>query len=590
MRIKQTISERVVYYLNSKFNADLTQENVQLEPTRKEFDGELTLVVFPFVRLMNCAPELAAKQIGEFLEHDVQEIEGVNIVKGFLNISLTAGYWGDVLKELLEDNPSFEDKPANGMVLVEFSSPNTNKPLHLGHLRNIFLGDAVSSLRDFAGDSVVRTQIINDRGVHICKSMLAWNRWGNGETPESSGLKGDKLVGKYYVIFDQKLREQVASLVKSGTDEEVAKKEAPLMVEVQEMLLKWEQGDPEVVALWKKLNDWVYDGFDQTYNRMRVKFDTLYYESETYLKGKEAVLKGLETNTFYKKEDNSVWCDLSDEGLDEKLLLRGDGTSVYMTQDIGTALQRFEDFPNLTKVVYTVGDEQDYHFKVLFKVLDKLGYEWASHCEHLSYGMVDLPSGKMKSREGTVVDADDLMSEVVDAAKKSSQEKGKLDELSETEQQNLYEQLGVGALKFYLLKVDPRKRMMFDPQESVSLNGDTGPFVQYTHARCKSVLRKAHDFSINTLPGTINAKERALLQTLNSFHEEMITAANTLNPALVASYCIEVAKLFNQFYHDNPILKAEGADRDFRLGLTQLTATTIKKAMALIGVEVPDQM
>ncbi|MEX2595785.1 MAG: arginine--tRNA ligase, partial [Salibacteraceae bacterium] len=476
------------------------------------------------------------------------------------------------------------------LILVEFSSPNTNKPLHLGHLRNIFLGYSVSLIKAFDGKRVVKTQIINDRGVHICKSMLAWKMHGKGETPQSSGLKGDKLVGKYYVLFDQHYRAQVANLVSKGMLEEQAKKEAPLQKMVQDMLLKWEQGDEEVMDIWRTLNSWVYDGFNRTYDRMNVTFDHLYYESETYLKGKDIVLQGLDKKFFFEKENGSVWVDLKDKGLDEKLLIRSDGTTVYMTQDIGTAVQRYEDYPSLKQVVYTVGDEQDYHFKVLFLVLEKLGYEWANACKHLSYGMVDLPTGKMKSREGTVVDADDLMDEVVQAAKTSSEEKGKLDEMSNDEQNALFEMLGIGALKFYLLRVDPRKRMMFDPQESVSLSGDTGPFVQYTHARCRAVLRKAGPLEPLTALSQMNDKERSLLSTLLQFRTVATSAAYDLNPSAIANYCIDVAKLYNQFYHDSPILKAEGEVRAFRLQLTSLTAETLKTAMALLGIGVPDRM
>ena len=589
MTIIEEIASTTALFLKESFGFDAAGNNIQIDQTRKEFEGDYTMVVFPFVKALKMKPEDAGTTIGEHLLKSLDTVESYNVIKGFLNISLTSSYWSQSLQTTLENADWLKPSKAKDLIIVEYSSPNTNKPLHLGHLRNNFLGHSVSLIKEFAGNEVVKTQIINDRGIHICKSMFAWKMHGKGETPKSSGMKGDKLVGKYYVLFDEHYRTQVAKLIKDGMDEEQAKKEAPLMKKVQQMLLDWENGDPETVELWKTMNAWVYDGFDKTYQRMGVDFDKLYYESETYLKGKDIVQKGLSEGLFFKKENNSVWIDLEQDGLDQKLLIRADGTTVYMTQDIGTAVQRYEDYPKLKQAIYTVGDEQDYHFKVLFLILEKLGYQWAQACRHLSYGMVDLPSGKMKSREGTVVDADDLMDEVVEAARASSEEKGKLDEMSEAEQKELFEILGVGALKFYLLRVDPRKRMMFDPAESVSLNGDTGPFVQYTYARCKAVLRKAGDYSISDQVLLVE-KERQLLRNLMEFRNIVSSAAEEMNPAAIANYCIDIAKTYNQFYHDNQILKAEDAEKGFRLALTALTAETLKTAMGLLGIKVPERM
>jgi len=589
MTIIEEIASTTALFLKESFGFDAAGNNIQIDQTRKEFEGDYTMVVFPFVKALKMKPEDAGTTIGEHLLKSLDTVESYNVIKGFLNISLTSSYWSQSLQTTLENADWLKPSKAKDLIIVEYSSPNTNKPLHLGHLRNNFLGHSVSLIKEFAGNEVVKTQIINDRGIHICKSMFAWKMHGKGETPKSSGMKGDKLVGKYYVLFDEHYRTQVAKLIKDGMDEEQAKKEAPLMKKVQQMLLDWENGDPETVELWKTMNAWVYDGFDKTYQRMGVDFDKLYYESETYLKGKDIVQKGLSEGLFFKKENNSVWIDLEQDGLDQKLLIRADGTTVYMTQDIGTAVQRYEDYPKLKQAIYTVGDEQDYHFKVLFLILEKLGYQWAPACRHLSYGMVDLPSGKMKSREGTVVDADDLMDEVVEAARASSEEKGKLDEMSEAEQKELFEILGVGALKFYLLRVDPRKRMMFDPAESVSLNGDTGPFVQYTYARCKAVLRKAGDYSISDQVLLVE-KERQLLRNLMEFRNIVSSAAEEMNPAAIANYCIDIAKTYNQFYHDNQILKAEDAEKGFRLALTALTAETLKTAMGLLGIKVPERM
>ena len=589
MTIIEDIAAATISFLKDSFDFNAELNNIQIDQTRKEFSGDYTLVVFPFVKALRMKPEDAGSSIGEYLVSNIDAVESFNVIKGFLNLSLSDAYWTQELVRISADSNWLTASTSKDLVLVEYSSPNTNKPLHLGHLRNNFLGHSVSLIKGFDGNKVVKTQIINDRGIHICKSMFAWKMHGKGETPESSGLKGDKLVGKYYVMFDEHYRAQVNKLVKDGMDEEQAKKEAHLMKKVQEMLLDWENGDPETVALWKMMNSWVYEGFSKTYTRMGVEFDKLYYESETYLKGKNIVQDGLSKGLFFKKDNESVWIDLEPDGLDQKLLIRTDGTTVYMTQDIGTAVQRYEDYPELKQVVYTVGDEQDYHFKVLFLILEKLGYEWAPSCRHLSYGMVDLPSGKMKSREGIVVDADDLMDEVVEAARASSEEKGKLDDMSEAEQKELFEILGVGALKFYLLRVDPRKRMMFDPAESVSLNGDTGPFVQYTYARCKAVLRKAGDYSIGNEVELVE-KERQLLRNLLEFRNTVSLAADDMNPATISNYCIEIAKTYNQFYHDNQILKADESLKGFRLALTALTAETIKTAMGLLGIRVPERM
>ena len=589
MMVFEQIAKSLQLFLEENYQLNFDATKIQLDPTRKEFEGDYTLVVFPLVKLMKTSPEKAGEMIGEYLQSNIDEVADYNVIKGFLNLSFTAEYWVKSLEKTLSDSAWFLPRNAQDLILVEYSSPNTNKPLHLGHLRNNFLGHSVSLIKAFAGNEVIKTQIINDRGVHICKSILAWKRFGNDETPETSGLKGDKLVGKYYVIFDLELKKQVSGLVDSGLSEDDAKKEAPIMKEVQEMLVKWENGDEDVRTLWKTMNSWVYAGFEQTYERMGVSFDKLYYESETYTKGKQIVMDQLDGSKFFQKEDGSIWCNLESDSMDNKLLMRGDGTTVYMTQDVGTAVQRFEDYPNMTQAIYTVGDEQDYHFKVLFKILEKLGYNWAPNCEHLSYGMVDLPSGKMKSREGTVVDADDLMEDVVNAARASSEEKGKLEDLTQEEQDDLFEILGIGALKFFLLRVDPKKRMMFDPEESVSLNGDTGPFVQYTHARCRAVLRKAGEFDSGQ-PTSIADKERLLLRTLTSFRSEMDAAAEGMNPSTIANYCLELAKSYNQFYQSSPILKADGPERDFRLGLTKLTADTIQKSMSLLGIRVPERM
>lgn len=590
MDIEHIIAGSVAAFLSNQSGTTVRAEDVQIAPTRKEFEGNLTVVTFPFLRITRKSPEQTGEMIGTHLVEALDEIEKFQVVKGFLNLTLSSEWFHNQLQSVLNRPKLVMPVEGPEQILVEFSSPNTNKPLHLGHLRNNFLGDSVSAILQAAGHEVVRTQIINDRGVHICKSMLAWQKFGNGETPESSGKKGDHLVGEYYVKYDQAYRSQVEELVASGRPKEAAGKEAGLAREVQQMLKKWEEGDTETRALWSRMNGWVYEGFDKTYDRMEIRFDRLYYESETFSLGKEIVLEGLKRGVFYQKEDGSIWCDLTEDGLDHKLLVRADGTTVYMTQDIGTAVQRFRDYPGLARVIYTVGDEQDYHFKVLFFILAKLGFGWAEKCRHLSYGMVDLPSGKMKSREGTVVDADELMQEVADAAKAAAQERGKLEEIAESEWATLYETLGIGALKYFLLRVDPRKRMMFNPQESVALNGDTGPFIQYTYARCKAVLRKAETTGPAPVAAELDEKEKALLQTLFAFSTNVHQAAQELNPAHVAAYCLETAKLYNQFYYDHPILKAEDGLKQMRLMVTELTAKTLLEGMAMLGIRMPERM
>ncbi|MEQ8360432.1 MAG: arginine--tRNA ligase [Cytophagales bacterium] len=586
----------ILNILNDDFS--INDQNIELliQPTKKEFEGNITIVTFPLTKLLRKKPEEIAESIGSRLKEKAI-IADYNVVKGFLNLSLKNRDWVSFLDNIAFDNSWPNIEKSDKLYVVEYSSPNTNKPLHLGHLRNNFLGWSVSELLKFAGHQVKKVQIINDRGIHICKSMLAWEKFGNGETPESSGLKGDKLVGKYYVEFDKKYKAEVEKLIESGYEKTKAEKEAPLLKEAQEMLRKWEEGNEKVNALWKKMNSWVYKGFDSTYDLIGVDFDQLYYESETYLKGRDIVLQGLEKGIFRKKEDGSVWVDLSDEGLDEKLLLRADGTSVYMTQDIGTAIQRYEDFPNLKGIVYTVGNEQEYHFKVLFKILEKLGYEWASKCFHLSYGMVDLPSGKMKSREGTVVDADDLVMEMQNTAERHTKELGKIEDFESEEAQLLYHNLGLGALKFFLLKVDPRKRMLFDPEESIQFQGHTGPFIQYTHARIQAILRRANTEKIEfsnlnlDLEAELSQAEREVLFIISLFEDRIVEAAKSFDPALIASYVYDLSKEYNRFYADSPIFNEENNDLiKFRLALSQITAQTIKKAMGLLGIQVPDKM
>ncbi len=572
-------------------------DQLQIQPTNKEFDGSHTLVCFPLTKTTRRKPEDIGKEIGEFLvEHSVL-VKDFNVVKGFLNLRLRDDVWVKTLFDI-HNNSAYGQLPANGNeIMVEYSSPNTNKPLHLGHLRNNFLGWSVAEIYKANGYDVHKVQIINDRGIHICKSMAAWHLYGEGETPSTSGLKGDHLVGKYYVLFDKAYKAQVKALVEKGSSEEEASRSAPIMKLAVDMLQRWEQKDPEIVDLWRTMNEWVYAGFEETYREMGVDFDKLYYESDTYLLGKDEVMKGLERGVFFRKDDGSVWVDLTSEGLDQKLLLRSDGTSVYMTQDIGTAILRFRDFPNITGQVYTVGNEQEYHFKVLFLILAKLGYEWARQCYHLSYGMVDLPTGKMKSREGTVVDADDLIAEMVAEAEKQTREMGKLEDTSEEDAHKLFKMIGIGALKFFLLKVDPKKRMLFDPNESIQLQGFTGPFIQYTHARIRAILRKASASGIEvagSLPGDIDSlepAEREVIQVLAAFENKIREALREHSPAVIANYVYDLAKEYNQFYQSIPIFnEADAAKLQMRIALSASVASVLKSGMKLLGIDVPEKM
>ena len=564
---------------------------IQFQSTRKEFEGDITLVVFPFTRFSKLSPEITAKKIGELLAK-LDLIDSFSVIKGFLNLVISNKFWlSEFSKSTFEENYGFVDIDENSPnYLVEYCSPNTNKPIHLGHIRNNLLGFSLANILKASGKNVKKVQIINDRGIHICKSMIAWQEFGEDETPESSGLKGDHLVGKYYVMFDKQYKKEVAELIEQGTESKLAEEKAPILLKAKEMLLKWEAKDKEVIALWKKMNSWVYDGFETTYKRLGVDFDKNYYESETYLLGKEVVKNGLDSGVFYKKEDGSVWIDLSSEGLDEKIILRSDGTAVYMTQDIGTAIKRHEDF-NFSHMTYTVGNEQDYHFKVLFLILEKLGYSWAKSCYHLSYGMVDLPSGKMKSREGTAVDADDLMEDMFQNAKSIAEELGKIDKSQNNETNELYETVGMGALKYFMLKVDPKKRMLFDPQESIDFNGNTGPFIQYTYARIQSILRKNNgDIKIDE-DSNITDKERALIISLLEFPKTIQEAANSFSPALIANYAYEVVKDFNSYYQSTSILGADSPSIiSFRVALSQQTAKVIKSSMSLLGINVPQRM
>ena len=565
--------------------------SIQFQSTRKEFEGDITLVVFPFTRFSKLSPEITAKKIGELLAK-LDLIDSFSVIKGFLNLVISNKFWlSEFSKSTFEDNYGFVDIDENSPnYLVEYCSPNTNKPIHLGHIRNNLLGFSLANILKASGKNVKKVQIINDRGIHICKSMIAWQEFGEDETPESSGLKGDHLVGKYYVMFDKQYKTEVAELIEQGIESKLAEEKAPILLKAKEMLLKWEAKDKEVIALWKKMNSWVYDGFETTYKRLGIDFDKNYYESETYLLGKEVVKNGLDSGVFYKKEDGSVWIDLSSEGLDEKIILRSDGTAVYMTQDIGTAIKRHEDF-NFSHMTYTVANEQDYHFKVLFLILEKLGYSWAKSCYHLSYGMVDLPSGKMKSREGTAVDADDLMEDMFQNAKSIAEELGKIDKSQNNETNELYETVGMGALKYFMLKVDPKKRMLFDPQESIDFNGNTGPFIQYTYARIQSILRKNNgDIKIDE-DSNITDKERALIISLLEFPKTIQEAANSFSPALIANYAYEVVKDFNSYYQSTSILGADSPSIiSFRVALSQQTAKVIKSSMSLLGINVPQRM
>ncbi|MDA9634547.1 arginine--tRNA ligase [bacterium] len=565
--------------------------NIQFQSTRKEFEGDITLVVFPFTRFSKLSPEITAQKIGELLSK-LDIIDSFSVIKGFLNLVISNKFWLlEFSKSTFEDNYGFIDIDKNSPnYLVEYCSPNTNKPIHLGHIRNNLLGFSLANILKASGKNVKKVQIINDRGIHICKSMLAWQEFGDGETPESSGLKGDHLVGKYYVMFDKQYKTEVADLIKKGADSKLAEEKAPILLKAKEMLLKWEAKDKEIIDLWRKMNSWVYDGFEATYKRLGVDFDKNYYESETYLLGKEVVKNGLDSGVFYRKEDGSVWIDLSSEGLDEKIILRSDGTAVYMTQDIGTAIKRHEDF-NFSHMTYTVGNEQDYHFKVLFLILEKLGFTWAKSCYHLSYGMVDLPSGKMKSREGTAVDADDLMEDMFQNAKSIAEELGKIDKSQNNETNELHETVGIGALKYFMLKVDPKKRMLFDPQESIDFNGNTGPFIQYTYARIQSILRKnTVEIKIDE-DSDITDKERALIISLLAFPKTIQEAANSFSPALIANYAYEIVKDFNSYYQSTPILGADSTSIiSFRVALSLQVAKVIKSSMSLLGINVPQRM
>jgi arginyl-tRNA synthetase len=595
MNIYQIIFQAVQEYIKGAYAFELEAGTLQIQKTRREFEGDLTLVVFPLLKTTRKSPGETGQEIGTFLTENCPEIEGFNVIKGFLNLTISRAFWLQALRDMEADKAHgkraiSKDAP---VYVVEFSSPNTNKPLHLGHIRNILIGYSVSRILEANGNLVKKVNLVNDRGIHICKSMLAWEQWGHGETPESTGRKGDHLVGDYYVKFEQAYRSQIAELVQQGMSGEEAGRKAPLIREAQEMLRRWEARDNRVTALWRTMNQWVYDGFDRTYERLGVSFDKTYYESETYTLGKSIVLEGLEKGVLFRKEDGSVWADLSEEGLDQKLLLRSDGTSVYMTQDLGTAHQRFSEF-NFSTHVYVVGNEQDYHFQVLSLILKKLGYPWADRLVHLSYGMVELPDGKMKSREGTVVDADDLLDEMTETARNMSIELGKLDGYSETEKDGIIDAIGLGALKYFILKVDPRKNMTFDPVESVDFNGNTGPFIQYTHARIKSVMRKAEENGLQ--PGmeeglNVNPKEIDLIKRIYFFPEVVSDAGQDLNPAVIANYCYELAKEYNQFYHDYSIMSAASrGSRRFRLLLSEVVVRTLAAGMELLGIEMPERM
>ncbi|MEO1012886.1 MAG: arginine--tRNA ligase [Bacteroidota bacterium] len=598
MHIHEILEKKVKEALSSIFKVELPK--VEFQPTRKDFEGDVTVVVFPMLRYLKGNPVQIGNTIGQYLQDNVEEIAGFNVIKGFLNLIISDRYYLDHFGSILdEEHYGFVKEGSTDAVMVEYSSPNTNKPLHLGHVRNILLGYSVARILGASGKKVYKTQIINDRGIHICKSMLAWERFGNGETPDTTGIKGDKLVGDYYVKFNELYENQIAELVSDGIDRKVAEKEAPALQEAQEMLRKWEAGDNEIVALWKKMNSWVYTGFEETYQNMGVDFDKLYYESDTYLLGKDVVEDGLQKGVFYRKDDGSVWIDLTDEGLDEKIVLRSDGTAVYITQDIGTAIQRVTDYPDITGMVYTVGNEQDYHFKVLFLILKKLGFAWAENLYHLSYGMVDLPSGKMKSREGTVVDADDLMEEMNRTAEAISKELGKLEEYTEAEKQELYGIIGLGALKYYILKVDPKKRILFNPEESVDFQGNTGPFIQYTYARIRSILRKAKELDLSgfqNLTGLLgrdglHPKEKELLKQIFVFPETLQLAAENYSPALIANYVYDLVKEFNSFYQQVTILGEPNLDRKlFRVLLSKKVGEVIRSGFELLGIQVPERM
>ena len=609
MKIESLVAEKTVQAIKALYGQEIEASSVQVQKTKKEFEGHLTIVVFPYLKMSRKGPEQTAGEIGVWLMENVEEISSYNVIKGFLNLVISTSAWVDMLNDI-NDDPQFglrKATPDSPLVMIEYSSPNTNKPLHLGHVRNNLLGGALSNVMAANGYKVVKTNIVNDRGIHICKSMLAWLKWGNGATPESTGKKGDHLIGDYYVEFDKHFRAEVKSLLPANfaeLDEKAqeeakakAEKESPLMQEAHAMLVKWEAGDPEVRALWERMNSWVYAGFDETYRRLGVSFDKIYYESQTYLEGKKTVMEGLEKGLFFRKEDGSVWADLAENGLDQKLLLRSDGTSVYMTQDIGTAQLRFKDYP-IDRMIYVVGNEQNYHFQVLSILLDRLGFKWGKDLVHFSYGMVELPEGKMKSREGTVVDADDLMDEMIETARATSAELGKLDGLTKEEQDEIMRIVGMGALKYFILKVDVRKNMTFNPKESIDFNGNTGPFIQYTYARIRSIMRKAAEEGIKLESklyaddnSQISEKEIGLIQMLNGFRDVVSQAADDYNPSVIANYCYDLAKEFNQFYHDFSIMKEPNRDlKMFRLVLAQNVGKIIKLGMGLLGIEVPERM
>ncbi len=573
--------------------SEVDEKQISLQKTRKDVQGDYTVNVFPFLKISKKSPEDTAKEIGTFITENLDEISGFNVIKGFLNLEINNNLWFSFFKSEFNNKHFGLTKARENTpnTMIEYSSPNTNKPLHLGHIRNNLLGFSVAELLKASGKKIVKTNIVNDRGIHICKSMLAWQKWGNGATPESTGLKGDKLVGEYYVKFDQEYKKEVANLVASGIDEGKAKKDAPLLLEVQEMLRQWEAKEPKVYELWDKMNHWVYNGFDVTYKALGIDFDKIYYESDTYILGKKFVLEGLKKGVLIQKEDGSVWADLTEDGLDQKILLRADGTSVYMTQDIGTAHQRFEEY-KFDKHIYVVGNEQNCHFQVLKLVLKKLGYDWADRIEHLSYGMVELPEGKMKSREGTVVDADDLIQEMIDTARETSQDLGKLEDYSKEEKEEVYKIIALGALKYYMLKVDPKKGMMFNPKESIDFNGNTGPFIQYTYARIRSLIRKwDKDIKVNIDESQLSEKELELIKNLFNFKGVIAESAKIYSPAMIANYIYELSKQFNQFYHDFPIFKEENEDiKEARIALSNLVGITIKNGMKILGITVPERM
>ena len=589
MTLQATLEIHIKKAISQLYKVDL--ESVEFQATRKEFEGDITVVVFPMLRVVKGNPVQIGQSIGEFLTANLEEVIRFNVVKGFLNLVLSDAYFLNLFKETSDYSKFGKVTGEEETIMVEYSSPNTNKPLHLGHIRNILLGYSVAEILKASGKKAYKTQIVNDRGIHICKSMLAWKTYGNGETPEITGLKGDKLVGNYYVKFDQEYKKEIAQLLAEGFSEKEAKLKAPSLIKAQEMLIKWEAGDEETVSLWKTMNGWVYEGFDKTYASLGVDFDKLYYESNTYLLGKEVIKEGLSKDVFFQKEDGSIWCDLTNDGLDEKIVQRSDGTAVYMTQDIGTAIQRVKDYPEITGMIYTVGNEQDYHFKVLFLILKKLGYQWAENLFHLSYGMVDLPSGKMKSREGTVVDADDLIFDMAQTAKKISEELGKIDDFSEEEKQGLYKTIGLGALKYYILKVDPKKRILFNPEESVDFQGNTGPFIQYTYARIQSILRKAGTPTEVSNLLVLHPKEKELIKQLQLFPETIQQAGAQYSPALIANYTYELVKSFNSFYQNVSILGTDNnEEKSFRIQLSKAVSDVIKTAFGLLGIEVPERM